>query len=92
MAHLALYIAVCICLLVILILWFSYQLYQNRRNASCAQEQSSTVPPPCDENLLKFDQEINQILNNAHLSDAEKEQLTHQCAEKYLNNMQSHSN
>ncbi|WP_111860718.1 hypothetical protein [Acinetobacter sp. CFCC 10889] len=36
------------------------------------------------DDLLEFDLEINKILNNPHLSDADKERLTNEYAEQYL--------
>ena len=78
-------IGVCIVALLLLIVWLSY------KNSKITQLEQAKTAPHCDENLLKFDQEIDRILNDPHLSDAEKEQLTNQCAEKYLHEFQSHS-
>ena len=88
MAVIHLFIGVCIILLLLLIVWLSYKIYQNRK---ITQLEQAKTAPHCDENLLKFDQEIDRILNDPHLSDAEKEQLTNQCADKYLHEFQSHS-
>lgn len=82
-------IVICIFLLFLIILWLSYKIYQNRKILRLDHEQQSMIDQHCDENLLKFDREIHQILHNPNLSDIEKEQLTNQCAEKYLNSTQS---
>lgn len=36
------------------------------------------------DHLLEFDRELNKILNNPHLSDADKERLSNEYAEQYL--------
>lgn len=83
-------IGMCILLLFIVILFLMYRIYQNRKNVRIDVEQQSAMTIHCDESLLKFDQEIDLILNDPHLSDAEKERLTNQCAEKYVHMIQSH--
>ena len=71
-------------LALLILLICSYYIFQDSKARSSMAKTAAT--PAMAHDLLDFDREISKILNNPHLSDAEKERLTNEYAEQYLLN------
>ncbi|WP_173910182.1 hypothetical protein [Acinetobacter sp. Marseille-Q1618] len=65
---------------------FAFVLYFRFHHLNHAHSEPIEHSPQqlSSDDLLEFDRELNKILNNPHLSDADKERLSNEYAEQYL--------